>query len=106
MTRWLCSLATLVAIFVSARAAHAHGVVGDYVFLEPIVTQDPTPANEFDILQPSWVKSRDANTYAIAFSVEKILYIDNNHMPRFSIGGGTNWSHSSPHVGPSLEGFD
>jgi hypothetical protein len=106
MMRWLCGLAVLVAVVVSGRGVCAHGVVGDYVFLEPIVTQDPTPANELDILQPSWVKSRDANSYAIAFSVEKILYIDDNHMPRFSVGGGTNWNHTSPYHGPSLEGFD
>ena len=51
----------------------AHGVVGDYVFLEPLITQDPTPANELDILGPSWVRSSDANTYAISSSIEKVL---------------------------------
>ena len=106
MMRWLCGLVIFIAVFVSARAAAAHGVVGDYIFLEPIITQDPTPANELDILQPSWVKSSAANTYAIAFSVEKILYTDESHMPRFSIGGGTNWSHAAPYEGLSREGFD
>jgi hypothetical protein len=89
-----------------ASAAWAHGVVGDYVFLEPLITQDPTPANELDILSPSWVKTRDANNYGVGFSVEKILYVDDHYMPRFSVGGGSNWSHSSPYHGPSLEGFD
>lgn len=89
-----------------AGVAFAHGVVGDYIFLEPIVTQDPTPANELDILQPSWVRSSDANTYGIGFSIEKILYEDENNMPRFSVGGGSNWSHVSPFAGASLEGFD
>ena len=59
-------------------AAFAHGVVGDYVFLEPLITQDPTPANELDILAPSWVKSSDANTYSIEFSIEKVLYMDDD----------------------------
>jgi hypothetical protein len=49
----LCSLAIFLAVFGSVRAARAHGVVGDYVFLEPIITQDPTPANELDIFAPS-----------------------------------------------------
>src|ERR1700687_15302 len=65
MIKWLCSLAIFLAVFGSVRAARAHGVVGDYVFLEPIITQDPTPANELDIFAPSWVRSSDANTYAM-----------------------------------------
>jgi hypothetical protein len=96
----------LLATELSMTTAWAHGVVGDYVFLEPIITQDPTPANELDILQPSWVKTRDANNYAVGFSVEKVLYVDDDYMPRFSVGGGSNWSHSSPYQGPSLQGFD
>jgi hypothetical protein len=27
-------------------------------------------------------------------------------MPRFSVGGGSNWSHSSPYQGASTQGFD
>ncbi len=88
-----------------ARAAWAHGVVGDYVFLEPIITQDPTPANEFDILTPSWVKSSDANTYSIGFSMEKVLYLDDSYVPRFSVGGGSSWSHVSPFADSSRQGF-
>ncbi len=98
--------ALLAATTFHQDLAWSHGVVGDYVFLEPIVTQDPTPANELDILQPSWAKTADANNYSIAFSMEKVLWLDGNDMPRLSIGGGTNWSHLSPYHGPSLEGFD
>ena len=92
-------------VFAGARAGWAHGVVGDYVFLEPIITQDPTPANELDILQPSWVRGSDGNSYSIAFSLEKVLWIDENHMPRFSIGGGSGWQHQSPFRGPGSQGF-
>ena len=106
MLRWLYGLALVSAVFLLAGTAGAHGVVGDYVFIEPLITQDPTPANELDILGPSWVRSSDANTYAISSSIEKVLWIDDNHMPRFSVGGGTNWSHSSTFHGPSLEGWD
>ena len=103
----LLILAMAFALFFAvAPPAFAHGVVGDYVFLEPIITQDPTPANEFDILAPSWVRSADANTYSIGFSIEKVLYIDDQYMPRFSVGAGSDWSHHSPFQGPSLEGFD
>ena len=96
----------LAFVLMHAPNASAHGVVGDYVFLEPLITQDPTPANELDILQPSWVRSSDANTYSIGFSIEKILYVDDEYVPRFSIGGGSSWSHVSPFGGRSMEGFD
>jgi hypothetical protein len=89
-----------------ASAAYAHGVVGDYVFLEPLVTEDPTPANELDILSPSWVKSSDGNDYSIGFSGEKILWIDDNYMPRFSIAAGTAWHHVSPFEGQSHQGVE
>ena len=104
--RWLCGLAIFFAALLFTSAAFAHGVVGDYVFLEPLITQDPTPANELDILGPSWVKSSDANTYAISSSIEKVLYLDDNHMPRFSVGGGTNWSHASTFEGSSRDGWN
>src|SRR5215472_10754311 len=88
-----------IALECGSQGAWAHGVVGDYVFLEPIITQDPTPANELDILQPSWVKDSGANNYSIAFSMEKVLWIDDNHMPRFSVGIGSGWQHVSPYQG-------
>src|SRR5579872_1763098 len=103
--RSVCALLMILAIAISTDA-FAHGVVGDYIFLEPIITQDPTPANEFDILQPSWVRSSDANTYSIGFSIEKVLYTDDDYVPRFSIGGGNSLQHVSPYAGPSADGFN
>jgi CopC domain len=34
------------------RTASAHGTVGDYTFLEPIVAEDANPKNECDLLAP------------------------------------------------------
>src|SRR5438128_2842474 len=99
------AISLFILIVSHGGLASAHGVVGDYVFLEPIITQDPTPANELDILAPSWVRSADANTYSIGFSMEKVLYLDENYVPRFSIGGGSSWSHVSPFADQSREGF-
>ena len=96
----------MLAFAMRAGVALAHGVVGDYVFLEPLITEDPTPANELDILQPSWVKSSDANDYSIGFSGEKVLWIDNNDMPIVSLAGATAWHHLSPYQGPSHQGVD
>ena len=104
--RYLIIVAVLAAITMPPARAFAHGVVGDYIFLEPLVAEDPTPANEFDIVQPSWVKSADANTYGIGFSGEKVLYIDDNYMPTVSIGGGSSWQHVSPYGGHGQSGFD
>jgi hypothetical protein len=101
----IVAIAILILTVSHAPSVWAHGVVGDYVFLEPIITSDPTPANELDILAPSWVRSSDANTYSIGFSMEKILYLDENYVPRFSIGGGSSWSHVSPFADRSRQGF-
>ncbi len=106
MNKRLCGLAVLLAVIGSTPAALAHGVVGDYIFLEPIITQDPTPANEFDILAPSWVRSSDANTYSIGFSIEKVLYADADYVPRVSFGGGSSWQHASLFASRSQQGFD
>jgi hypothetical protein len=102
--------AITIVLTMRASAAYAHGVVGDYVFLEPLITEDPTPANELDILQPSWVRSSDANDYSIGSSGEKVLWIDDNYMPTFSLAAGTAWHHVSPFnisttVGKTAGGF-
>jgi hypothetical protein len=99
------AITLLILIVSQGSLVWAHGVVGDYVFLEPLITQDPTPANELDILAPSWVRSSDANTYSIGFSMEKILYLDDEYVPRFSIGGGSGWTHVSPFQDRHMEGF-
>src|SRR5580693_7626610 len=98
--------AILFAFAMRASAAYAHGVVGDYVFLEPLVAEDPTPANELDIVQPGWARTSEGRNFSIGTSIEKILYVDQNELPRFSIGGGTNWSYQSPNEGPNDNGFD
>jgi hypothetical protein len=84
----------------------AHGVVGDYVFLEPLVAEDPTPANELDLLEPGWVKNSDGNDYSTGFELEKVLYVDKNYMPRFSLSVATAWHHLSPFEGPKADGFE
>jgi hypothetical protein len=101
----IVQFALIVFLFGLVRNAEAHGVVGDYVFLEPILTQDPTPANELDILQPSWVRSSDANSYSIASSFEKVLWLDRNDMPRVSAGSGSSWTYVAPYHGLNFNGF-
>ena len=100
------AISFLLLIVFHNSLASAHGVVGDYVFLEPLVAEDPTPANELDLPQPGWVKSSDANDYSVGFELEKVLYRDENDMPRFSLSVATAWHHLSPFQGPSADGFE
>jgi hypothetical protein len=90
----------LALICTAPASAWAHGVVGDYVFLEPLVAEDPTPANELDIVQPRWTRTSDGRSFSLGNEIEKVLYIDSNGLPRFSAGGGTNWSYQWPRSAP------
>ncbi|MGC1679157.1 MAG: hypothetical protein WA740_16625 [Candidatus Binataceae bacterium] len=96
----------IAAIMAWAPVARAHGVVGDYIFLEPLIAEDPTPANELDIVQPSWNRSADGRTFSIGSSIEKVLGTDNEGLPRFSVGAATSWIYQSPRDGPNADGFD
>jgi len=81
-------------------------VIGDYIFLEPLVAEDPTPANEFDVLQPSWSKTSDGNNFSLGYGIEKVLYLDDDFMPRLSAGVESAWNYQWPHHAPDLHGFD
>ncbi|HLI64582.1 MAG TPA: hypothetical protein VKV05_14400 [Terriglobales bacterium] len=108
MIRKRLLLIALAAAAVQCLAPNAwsHGVVGDFTFLEPLVAEDPTPANELDLVEPQWNRVAGGRTYAIGSSVEKILGTDQEGWPRFSIGGGTSWIYQSPDQGSSQNGFD
>jgi hypothetical protein len=97
----------LIVVFAThASVAYAHGVVGDYIFLEPLITDDATPANEADILAPTWNRNSGGRTFSIGSSIEKLLGTDSENLPRFSIGGGSTWIYQSPKQGPNVNGFD
>ncbi|HUY26027.1 MAG TPA: hypothetical protein VMV27_01290 [Candidatus Binataceae bacterium] len=96
---------SILAVLAGARIARAHGVVGDYIFLEPLIAEDPTPANELDIVQPTWNRSAGGRTLSIGSSIEKVLGTDSEGLPRLSVGGGTTWLYQSPSQGPNAEGF-
>ena len=102
----LCALALILTTMIPTSPAFAHGVVGDYIFLEPLVAEDPTPANEFDVAAPSWNKTSDGNIFSLGYGLEKILYEDHNYMPRFSVGVENGWSYQWPKHAPDRHGFD
>jgi hypothetical protein len=100
-----CLLSLILAIAIPT-AAFAHGVGGDYVFFEPLIAEDPTPANEFDIAQPSWTKASDGHDFTLGYSLEKVLYLDDHEMPRFSVGLDNAWHYQWPKNTPDERGFD
>ncbi|HLI80128.1 MAG TPA: hypothetical protein VKV03_09100 [Candidatus Binataceae bacterium] len=96
----------LISLCAPPASAWAHGVVGDYVFLEPLIAGDPTPANELDVVEPGWTRTADGRAFSIGTEIEKVIATDSEGLPRLSIGGGTNWSYQSPKQGPPDNGFD
>src|SRR5690348_10200336 len=69
----LCAAAILGVLAATPGIAAAHGMVGDYTFIEPMVAEDANPKNEFSILRPSWVRTAEGREFALGFSLEKKL---------------------------------
>jgi len=90
----LCGLA--------AGSAHAHGVVGQRSFIEPFITEDVNPKNEFVIGRPEWDHSRDGRTLSLGFGLEKKL------SDRLSITLDSEWDDITPkpHDEPHASGFN
>lgn len=105
--------AVLAAIMITPAIARAHGVVGDYTFMEPIVADDANPKNEFDILRPEWVRTADGRQFSMGFSFEKVLVPAPESYSNGAPGGGlvsleigSEWVDSSPKQGPEVTGFN
>ena len=82
VTVGLCLLASM--------EASAHGVVGQRSFIEPFVTEDVNPKNEFVIARPEWDHSGEADSLHLGFGLEKKL------SDRFSITLDSEWDSVSP----------
>jgi hypothetical protein len=99
MRKSICPI-ILAAILAAPATALAHGFVGGYTFLEPIVTEDANPKNEFDVLAPSWYRTAEGREFSLGSSLEKKLSTNT------SILLGTEWIASSPKEGPYQNGFN
>jgi hypothetical protein len=73
-----------------AAAAHAHGVVGQRSFIEPFITEDANPKNEFVIARPEWDTTRDGRAFSLGYGLEKKL------SDRFSITLDSAWLDVRP----------
>jgi hypothetical protein len=95
------AIAALVTSFL-VTDAHPHGVVGQRSFIEPFITEDVNPKNEFVIARPEWDSSRDRHSLSYGFGLEKKL------ADYFSLTLDTEWDHISPSASdePSQSGFN
>lgn len=103
----LAILILLVGISVSGSTAWAHGTVGDYTFLEPIVAEDANPKNEFDIVRPQWTRTAEGHEYSLGFGLEKVLIPAPDSYSNGVPGGGlvsmtieSEWVTQSPEGRP------
>jgi hypothetical protein len=110
--RRICALALATAIAFPAVAS-AHGTVGDYTFLEPIVAEDANPKNELDILRPGHVWTASGRQFTLGFSLEKTLVAAPEAYANGAPGGGlvsiligSSRNYLSPSPGTHLSGFD
>jgi hypothetical protein len=108
----ICALALLAAIAMRG-IAFAHGTVGDYTFLEPIVADDANPKNEFDILRPQWTRTAEGREFSLGFALEKVIVPApasySNGAPGgglISIEVGSEWVYQSPKEGRAVSGFN
>ena len=57
-------------------------------------------------LQPSWNKTSGGQNFSLGYTLEKVLYQDEDFMPRFSVGVFSAWHYQWPKNSPDQHGFD
>src|SRR5215471_241361 len=84
------------------ETVHAHGVVGQRSFIEPFITEDVNPKNEFVIARPEWDHGSEARTFSLGFGLEKKL------ADTVSITLDSEWDSVSPNPPdePHATGFN
>jgi hypothetical protein len=86
---------SLVAVLLLATGrVFAHGIVGNRLFIEPLVTEDANPKNEFDFPILEAIPGPDGHHVTFNYSLEKKL------LPRFSL----HIEHSMAWFTPGLPG--
>src|SRR6059058_6084441 len=87
---------------IAAGRAHAHGVVGQRSFIEPFITEDVNPKNEFVIARTEWDHARDGRTVSFGLGLEKKI------SDRFSLTLDSSWLDITPKPAaePHASGFD
>src|SRR5689334_6392596 len=103
--RGLVSSLPAILLLAACSTVFAHGTVGDYTFLEPIVAEDANPKNEFDILRPQETWTADGREFSLGFSFEKVIvpapesYASGAGGGLVSVAVGGEWLDQSPKQG-------
>jgi hypothetical protein len=94
------SLVLWLAIELTGACAWAHGIVGERMFVEPLVTEDANVKNELNLPSTQFLVQPDGTWRSIGFSFEKTLY-----PRRFSVvlDQGRSYLHTG---GRSLSGWE
>jgi hypothetical protein len=85
-----CAALALAIVASSADDAVAHGIVGQRSFIEPFVTEDANPKNEFVIARPEYDWGAEEKIFHYGFGLEKKLSDD------LSLTLDSEWQHVSP----------
>lgn len=99
MRRIWISLCGSVLYFLNASSVHAHGTVGQRTFIEPFVTEDANPKNEFVIARPGFFNTDEGNEFSLGFAVEKKL------AENFSLALEGEWTAERIGREPNATGF-
>jgi len=83
----------------SISLARAHGVVGKRTFIEPFITEDANPKNEFVIARPGFFNTDEGNEFSLGFALEKKL------SENFSLALEGEWTSERLGREPNLEDF-
>ena len=85
-----------IVFLLTAASALAHGLVGNRLFIEPLVTEDANPKNELDLPILEAISSPDGRNVNFNYSLEKLL------RPRISVNFENSYNWFRPAVlGPS-----
>ena len=90
MPPWRMGAVAFLVCGLAANGVYAHGVVGERSFIEPFVTEDVNPKNEFVIARPEFDHGSDSRNFSLGFGLEKKL------ADTFSITLDGEWDSVSP----------
>jgi hypothetical protein len=81
-------------------SGRAHGVVGHRSFIEPFITEDANPKDEFVIARPSFLDTGEGNEFSLGFSLER------RWSETLSLALEGDWTSTRVGGGPDAEGFE
>lgn len=94
----LTLLTALCSVALSSAPALGIAAVGRRTFVEPFITTDANPKDQFILLEPGYFRSRHGRHLSLGFTLERRL------TESLSVGGTTEWIADRPRQGPHPTG--